>query len=207
MRTVVALFLVALFSATATRARADEPTGVFIVGDSHVRMLGPMLSRQLSSQGFRVLGWESRHGWSTARYRQHDDLRQLLEEHGRPEIVVVSLGGNDFVRSRERYRQDMAWVIEQAHAAGARKIVWIGPATSDGTVSENAASTALRHERNAEMQRELLPSLGVQWVDSRPMTLENHGRDGVHFTRNGYTTWANGAFAQLIHTILPDHVA
>lgn len=194
-RSLAALVL-AFVAALSSRALAqrsdviDERPGVFIVGDSHVRMLGPMLRDQLEDDGLRVLGYESRPGWSTARYQRAGDLRDVLLANGRPEVVVVSLGGNDFVGSRESYREQLAWIVSEARAAGAREVIWIGPATSDATVSERAARTGARHERNAELQRELLPELGARWVDSRPVTVAHHGRDGVHFTREGYAGWA-----------------
>lgn len=194
--------LLALTVSLASTARADEPTpSVFVVGDSHVQMVGPMLTRRLARAGYRALGYEARPGWSTRRYRRADDLRALLERSGRPQIVIVSLGGNDFVSSRERYAEDLAWVVGEAKAAGARQIVWLGPATSDASASERAASTGARHERNAELQRELLAPLGVRWIDSRPLTLAHHGRDGVHFTRTGYATWTEGVLPAICHVV------
>lgn len=194
----LAAFLASLVLSLASSAHASDQVAtparpsVFVVGDSHVRMLGPALRDALDEDGFRFAGYLSRHGWSTLRYRQEGDLRAILEAAGRPEIVVVSLGGNDFVRSRARYEGDLRWIVDEAHAAGAREIVWLGPATSDVERSENARTTGARHERNAELQRELLPAMGVRWTDSRPFTVSHHGHDGVHFTRTGYSTWARG---------------
>lgn len=207
--TARSLALVLVFAAAAFTPRAlaqrsevvDERPGVFIVGDSHVRMLGPMLRDQLEDGGLRVLGYESRPGWSTARYQRAADLREVLLANGRPEIVVVSLGGNDFVRSREAYREQLAWIVAEARSAGAREVIWVGPATSDATVSERAARTGARHEHNAELQRELLPGLGVRWVDSRPMTESRHGADGVHFTREGYVGWAGAVRPEVEHVV------
>ena len=54
-----------------------------------------------------------------------------------------------------------------------------------------------RHEANAELQRELLGDLGVRWIDSRPLTQRDHRRDGVHFTRTGYSTWTAGILPEL----------
>jgi lysophospholipase L1-like esterase len=184
-------------ASTAYAQETGSPPSVFIVGDSHVQRVGPMLTARLGRGGFRALGYESRPGWSTRRYREAGDLRAVLERSGRPEIVIVSLGGNDFVSSRERYAEDLGWVVSEARAAGARHIVWLGPASSDASAGERAASTAARHEANAELQRELLGELAVRWIDSRPLTLTHHGRDGVHFTRTGYVTWTDAVLPEI----------
>ena len=52
-------------------------------------------------------------------------------------------------------------------------------------------------------QAELLPALGVTWVDSRPLTLEHHGRDGIHFTRSGSSAWAQGALPTVTSAVAP----
>lgn len=185
-----------LACAQAAAEGGSEPR-VFILGDSHVQMLGPILSRQLEEERIRVVGHESRPGWSTQSYRRTGDLRVLLERRGRPEIVVVSLGGNDWPGSEERYRSQLRWVVEEARAAGAERILWLGPATSAVERSPQAAEVGARHERNAEWQRQLLPQLGVVWIDSRPMTRRFHAPDGIHFTRSGYRTWARGVLLDI----------
>ena len=196
-RSTVGIVLSLMLSlAPAAEAQASLPS-VFVVGDSHVEMVGPMLTARLDEVGFRALGYEARRGWSTRRYREAGDLRSLLEQRGRPEIVIVSLGGNDRVSSRERYAEDLAWIVSEARAAGARQIVWLGPATSDASAGRRAAWTGARHEANAELQRELLAGLGVRWIDSRPLTQQHHRRDGVHFTRTGYSTWTAGILPEL----------
>lgn len=195
-RTTFALLVLA---AAQAQAQDDEgPLSVFVVGDSHVFHLGREINDVLEKEGFEGAGYESRHGWSTDRYGRAGDLTQLLVESGSPEIVVVSLGGNDSVRSRAVYRAQIESVVEQVRAAGARQIVWIGPAESD---AEIAAFTAERHERNAELQREILAELGVTWIDSRPHTHAHRVHDGVHFTRDGYEVWACGVCGQVLVAI------
>ena len=205
------LALAPLASAQERAASTDEArpaaARVFIVGDSHVQMLGPLLTRQLRSDGFDVIGYEARPGWSSLRYQRAGDLAELLEANGSPEVVVVSLGGNDIPASRERYRAHLEWVVSQARAAGAQKIVWLGPATSDTDASERAAVVGARHEQNAEWQAELLPTLGVRWIDSRPCTNAHHGRDGIHFTRTGYDCWTHGVLPHVEATASAPMVA
>jgi lysophospholipase L1-like esterase len=211
MRTVVWLVaaagLGAALSFTSDAAAEDGPAaepGVFIVGDSHVQMLGPMLAGRLEDAGVRVLGHESRPGWSTLSYRREGDLRRLLVARGRPEVVVISLGGNDRPGSEAAYRRQLRWVVEQARAAGARRIIWLGPAASAVERSARAARVGAHHEQNAEWQRALLPELGVTWVDSRPMTRRFHAQDGIHFTRDGYRTWVRGVLSDLARALEPE---
>lgn len=206
---LAAAALAALLSLVACPAFASTPgeaRSVFIVGDSHVQMLGPTLTHRLEDEGVEVAGYESRPGWSTRAYQRRGDLTEVLEQAGRPEIVVVSLGGNDFVGSEESYFAQLAWIVDHARAAGAEEIIWLGPAHTDAEAGEVAARTAERHERNANLQAELLPALGVTWVDSRPLTLEHHGRDGIHFTRSGYSAWAHGALPTVTDAVHPDAV-
>ena len=70
-----------LLLSLASRAEAQGASlpSVFVIGDSHVEMVGPMLTARLSETGFRALGYEARRGWSTRRYREAGDLRRLLE--------------------------------------------------------------------------------------------------------------------------------
>lgn len=201
LRHVALALSLSLTLASSVAEASDTEPAVFVVGDSHVQMLGPTLTHRLEERGVRVAGYEARPGWSTQRYRRAGDLTDVLEGAGRPEIVVVSLGGNDFVGSPETYYAQLSWVVDHARAAGAREIIWLGPATSDVEAGERAAEVGARHERNANLQAELLPALGVTWIDSRPMTTEHHGRDGIHFTRSGYSDWARGALPSVTDAI------
>lgn len=178
---------------TLSTAHAQDAPRVVVVGDSHVERLGPMIARRAEAAGLESAGWLSRRGWSTRRYVREGDLAARLEEAGRPEIVVVSLGGNDRPRDLERYRRDLSWIVAQVRAAGGERILWLGPAASDASRGPRAEATGRWHERNAELQAELVPALGVTWIDSRPATHEGHGRDGIHFTGRGYVGWADHA--------------
>ncbi|MEZ4338465.1 MAG: SGNH/GDSL hydrolase family protein [Sandaracinaceae bacterium] len=197
---VLALVLVVLTAPATAFATVDgegEPTtSVMVIGDSHVERLGPMIDRAVRESGHVSLGYVARRGWSARRYVRADDMAERLSEHGRPDVVVVSLGGNDRCSNRIIYEKQLRWVVDQAHEAGATRIVWLGPATSDVEVSERAQSVGEWHEHNADWQSEILPELGVEWIDSRPMTLEGHGRDGIHFTIGAYRAWCQGALAQ-----------
>ncbi|HEY5657770.1 MAG TPA: SGNH/GDSL hydrolase family protein [Myxococcota bacterium] len=175
---------------------------VVIIGDSHVEALGPQLKRRLGLLGVNVIGFTYRRGWSTGRYNRARDVARLVLKHGRPDVVVLSLGGNGRPRSRSGYEKILIRMVRAVRSTGVEHIVWNGPPTSLAAVSKRSADAARRHEQNAEWQRELLPAMGVCWVDSRPMTKTGHARDGVHFTlRTGYPAWADQLAHELSHAV------
>jgi hypothetical protein len=53
-----------------------------------------------------------------------------------------------------------------------------------------ASEVEERHSTVREWQRQILPRLGVTWVDPRPWSQTGHASDGVHFTREAYATIA-----------------
>ncbi len=180
---------------------------VVIIGDSHVEAMGPQLTQKLPTVGVRVMGYTTRRGWSTDRYNGRGDLARLVTrpEHGgsgTPDAVVVSLGGNGRPRSKSSYRSILQRAVNKIRESGVQRIVWVGPATSVAERSAAAADAHRRHEQNAEWQRELLPQMGVTWIDSRPMTRSGHAPDGVHFTfREGYPRWADQLKHEIAHAL------
>jgi len=180
--------------AVAQMAPTERTQRVLIVGDSHVERLGPMLEGVVEDAGFSALGSLSHRGWSTARFVREAQLSEEIRAFGQPDVVIVALGGNDRPQSIEAYRQALSWVVGQARSTGAERIVWLGPTQTDARRSERARRTGIRHERNADWQREILPALGVSWIDSAPVTRRHHARDGVHYTARGYRGWALAAF-------------
>src|SRR5512143_271601 len=107
MRTSILAALVAILACST--AFAQSAPRVFILGDSQTAGLGPVLSRELRQDGVPVAGYLSRHGWSTERYERQGDLRSILVSHGSPQVLVVELGGNDFVSSRDQYFRQLDW--------------------------------------------------------------------------------------------------
>jgi len=201
LRTALVALLLLSVPSTALASTPEAPS-VFVIGDSHIERLGPMIDRAVAEEGYTSLGHLARRGWSTGRYVREADLVERLTENGAPDIVVISLGGNDRCRDDARYREQLAWIVDRVHEAGAQRIVWLGPASSDMERSERAQLVGEWHERNADRQAEILPSLGVEWIDSRPMTQEGHGVDGIHFTYRAYTAWCRGAL-EAAHLVDP----
>jgi lysophospholipase L1-like esterase len=159
---------------------------VSFVGDSHGTVLGPMVARELRASGVRTRV-EARVGWGLRRFMRADDL-----DLGRPDVVVLALGSNDYgVRRARRYLPRAAWAVAAARAAGAQRIVWFGPPAVDGSRGEREEAVAANHDAIAELQAATVPRLGAEWHDSRPVTRDRWGRDGIHLTRTGYRAWAH----------------
>lgn len=165
-----------------------------LIGDSHTQALWPRVSKALAPSGYTVVLQEAQPGWSEASFRsKKSDLPARLAE-ARPEVVVIELGGNA-QKVGDAYAEDARWLVTAAKDAGAKRILWYGPATSVASINQDAAT---RHERTANTQSTLLPSLGVEWHDSRPLTLTDQRSDGVHFTSAGYDRWAADIVASVL---------
>lgn len=161
---------------------------VALIGDSHSQALWPLVEKALAAAGYEVVLKEANAGWSEASYRSKKPTLPTSLASARPDVVVIALGGNaQPSRGESAYRADVEWLVNAAKTAGAGRIVWFGPATSDARIDPDTAS---RHEQTAEMQARILPALGVEWHDSRPLTTSGHRSDGVHFTTSAYSRWA-----------------
>ena len=160
---------------------------IALIGDSHTQVLWPLVTRAVGGAGHSVVFSEAHPGWSEETYRQKmPDLASRLAA-ARPEIVVVELGGNGR-KTGAAYADDVRWLVQATREAGASRVIWYGPAS---TAPQASTSVAARHQQIANEQSSLLPSLGVEWHDSRPLTLTDQRDDGVHFTSGGYSRWAD----------------
>jgi len=202
-----ALALLLLLPAAARAAAPDGAPTAMVIGDSHVERLGPALSARLRELGARPLPPLARRGWSTGRYRRAGDLRQVLRDAGRPDVLIVCLGGNDHARNPRVYARQLEWVAHEARAAGVAEILWVGPAATDVGPRPSRRRLAEAIARNTRWQRDLLPSLGVTWIDSRAFTAEDHAGDGLHFNRDGYAHWSAALVARWADVDAPEHSA
>lgn len=144
-----------------------------IIGDSHTGALGPRLKVLLEPND---VDWDSFPGFSTARV-----LSELNARPPRPaDLTVIILGGNDFGNQASA----RVALVRFLRANKGGKLLWVGPAfAADEDVD-------VRHHAQAMAQAAQMPSLNVPWMSSAPATPTGHGRDGVHFTKAGYDTWA-----------------
>lgn len=162
---------------------------IALVGDSHAQALWPLVEKALAGTGYEVVLKEANAGWSENSYRTRKPTLPTTLSAARPDVVLFALGGNaQPSRGESAYRSDVEWLVDAARSAGAGRILWFGPATSDASI---APDTASRHEQVAALQSRILPALGVEWTDSRPFTTSGHRSDGVHFTSSAYADWAS----------------
>ena len=161
---------------------------IALIGDSHAQALWPRIKQTISQQGYTVVLSEANAGWSEDSYRTKKSSLPASLAAVKPDVVLIGLGGNAHPSKGEAaYREDVAWIVDAARASGAKRIIWFGPATSIASIDPD---TADRHEKIANMQAYLLPAMGVEWYDSRPITTTDQRSDGVHFNTAGYDRWA-----------------
>jgi hypothetical protein len=166
---------------------------IALVGDSHTQVVWPLLSTLLQSAGHKIVLQRSQPGWDVRSYQTENALSGQLY-NAKPDIVVFGLGGNNFELNNS-YENRIAWVIQAAKNAGARTVLWVGPATA----KDKNAST--RHEWTANFIANQAGNYGFSFLDTRPFTLSGHREDGVHFTSTVYRDWAQRVKSALLALI------
>ena len=179
-------------SADASRPSPFEGKVVLHVGDSQVEgFYGAFLGTHILFNGATA---HHRHGeggkgvgWWLERNRLARDIVRY-----QPDIVLVTLGGNDSSRARHpEYRETVERFYRIAGLTGA-KVIWVSPPTAIGRASR------LQRFRN-QVCSVILDVVGEQhFVDSREITADiEHANDGVHFTVDGGREWARRIFPVL----------
>lgn len=166
---------------------------IALIGDSHSQALWPKVSKLLQSEGHTVVLTEANAGWSEAKYLSSGNLAAKLSA-ARPDLVVFELGGNNQKMKAADYLADVGQLVRMAKNAGAAHILYVGPATATEVV------TSARHETSADILAASIPSMGVTWLDSRPLTLSGQRSDGVHFNDAAYTSWAKAITDKIVRT-------
>lgn len=166
---------------------------IALIGDSHSQALWPKVSKLLQSAGHTVALTEANAGWSEAKYLSSGNLASKLSA-ARPDLVVFALGGNNQKMKAADYLADVGQLVRMAKNAGAAHILYVGPATATAVV------TSARHETSADILAANVPSMGVTWLDSRPLTLSGQRGDGVHFNDAAYTSWAKAITDKIVST-------
>lgn len=171
-------------ASTAASQPSALPRAV-LIGDSQMEGLAAHLRLALGAL-FHTVNASWQRGASTRATIESGKIEAALAQ--RPDVVVFALGGNDTANAS--YVSTLTEAVGRAARDGAR-VIWIGPAYSIDPHVE------ARHAAAREVQRAVLPTLGVLWIDSVPLTQSGHAQDGVHFTRAAYEAQARAIAEEL----------
>lgn len=121
-------------------------------------------------------------------------LAGLLAQH-RPALVIIGLGGNDFLRRRRHgdVKQDLAALVERSRESGARVVLMAIPAPS---LLAAVASTL----QDAPLYEELAEEKGVPLIaDIVSEVLSDNGlkADPIHPNARGYRLMAEAIHKEL----------
>jgi acyl-CoA thioesterase-1 len=114
-------------------------------------------------------------------------LPDLLAEH-QPKLVIVSIGGNDFLRKlpEEGTRANITAICQQAHASGAQVLLVAVPQVSLAA----ALGQMSDHPLYADIAKELqLPLQSKGW--SQVLADDKLRSDAVHANAQGYAEFAH----------------
>ena len=116
-------------------------------------------------------------------------LPALLQEHS-PQLVLVGIGGNDFLRrmSEKDTRANIRRICEQALAAGAQVMLIAVPAPSAAAVIAGSLSDHPLYQEIADSLR--LPLHANGW--STVLANAALRSDQIHANAQGYEAFANG---------------
>jgi len=168
---------------------------ITLIGDSQSEGLRPHFERLFADIGARPVTVISRRGWATRDYLR-DGLLDRLEP---ADIFVVELGGNDAAKGlvgdalEERVRQ----VVAKLPAREA--IFWVGPSETRRADLQNPSGATSRPEASLRIARSV-PS-NVEFIDATRLIEPTYLRDGLHYTRAGYTRFAENLKNEIVRRL------
>lgn len=157
---------------------------IALIGDSHAKVVFKYLVKMLPDLGFDNVYTRAENGWSVKQHIKKGTLPQLKAAN--PDVILVSLGGNNFDMSPSRYKNTVDQLLNTAKDIGAQ-VIWVGPTTSS---SSKAAKTEKRHKKTHDMLASYLPKKSVYYIDNRSFTAGGWGKDGIHYPSSFYKKWA-----------------
>lgn len=155
-----------------------------LIGDSHAKVVFRYLAKLLPRRGFPIVYRRAENGWSLKKHIREGTLDHL--KRSRPDLILVSLGGNNQSLNSEKYAQTVNQLLNLAKSMGSR-IVWVGPTASNPNVAPN---TERRHRWTTNFLQQYLPARKAFFFDTREWTGSGWGKDGVHYPSAKYKAWA-----------------
>ena len=155
---------------------------IALIGDSHTQAYFPTLKTLLETANHQVVGQLSKIGWATYSFNKDPSLiASVLQQD--PDVVLVSLGGNNGRLSDEGYRSAVGEFLENV-GYPQRRVIWVGPAIA------TRSDVDTRHRWTANWFRNNLPK-DILFIDAEEFTNQGHSSDGVHFKMSFYKdVWA-----------------
>lgn len=177
---------------------AAVPTGqtVLAFGDSVTHGTGASAGQDWPALLAALTGWRVVNAGvpgDTAEHGRHR-LPPLLAEH-RPALVIIELGGNDFLRRRpaNAVKEDLRDMVRTVRQMGAQVVLVAVP--------ELSLMTALtRQPSDAPLYAELAQEEGVALVPDVFSSVLSEARlraDQIHPNADGYRQFADGIHTQL----------
>lgn len=172
----------------STAVPRDAP--VLALGDSITFGTGATADTSYPAELARLTGWAVVNagvpGDTSAQALQR--LPALLEEHS-PRLVLVSIGGNDFLRRlpQAQTRANIRSICERVQAAGAQVLLIAVPELSLSAIVNHSLSD---HELYEELSEELkLPLQSKGW--SSVLGEASLRADAIHANAEGYKRFAH----------------
>ena len=193
-----ATFLIAACGKQRTPAARAISAGstVLALGDSLTSGVGADASTAYPAVLHELTGWQVINGGVSGETSAQALVRTptLLKEH-RPELVILSIGGNDFLRQMSAVgaKDNIRLICEAATASGAQTLLVAIP-----QFSLLAASTGrlTDHPLYAELADEMkLPLYSNGWAEV--LADASLRSDQIHANAQGYRRFAEGLTAQL----------
>ena len=191
-RALLALAAAALLPACSRGAKGHAvPAGsvVLALGDSLTQGVGATSPSQAWPAALeRLSGWRMVNGGVSGDTSEMALARlpALLAEH-RPQLVIVSIGGNDFLhqQSGAATRANIRAIVQQSQAAGAQVLLVAEPQPSVAAALGHVSD----HPMFAELAGELrVPLLAGAWSDI--LSNEKLRSDRIHANPAGYERFA-----------------
>jgi len=155
---------------------------IALLGDSHAKVVFQTLKPLLIQKGFTPVFLRAENGWSLKKHIDNGSISAIRNIN--PDVILVSLGGNNMDMSAGKYKTTIDTLRRMAKDIKA-KIVWVGPTTS----SQSAPNTEKRHKITDGFLSKYIPTFG-KYISMRSVTNQGWGKDGVHYHPSFYKKWA-----------------
>jgi hypothetical protein len=146
---------------------------VLLIGDSYAAGLGSQMAH-LAAACAAPYHYKGDVGSSVLKWQNESVLRPEIEKFD-PNVVLISLGGNDMQRSPAQLKKAIDSLVAKIRGVGARAL-WIAPLTVP--VKDTSGVREIWKK-----------AVGDDWYDSEKLEIPR-GSDGIHLAPSGYRYWA-----------------